>query len=62
LNKYTRKDLSELFNIGKEPLRYYENINIIYTIYRVDAVNKKSFFENRIKWYLKKVNYLYIVR
>ncbi|AGF57243.1 hypothetical protein B0P06_004464 [Clostridium saccharoperbutylacetonicum] len=40
----------------------YENINIIYTIYRVYAVNKKSFFENRIKWYLKKVNYLYIVR
>lgn len=29
LNKYTRKDLSELFNIGKETLRYYENINLI---------------------------------
>lgn len=29
LNKYTRKDLSELFNIGKESLRYYENINLI---------------------------------
>jgi hypothetical protein len=34
----------------------------LYSIYRVYAVNKKSFFENRIKWYLKKVNYLYIVR
>lgn len=29
LNKYTPKDLSELFNIGKETLRYYENINLI---------------------------------
>jgi DNA-binding transcriptional MerR regulator len=29
LNKYTRKDLAELFNIGKETLRYYENINLI---------------------------------
>jgi MerR family mercuric resistance operon transcriptional regulator len=29
LNKYTRKDLSELFNIGKETLRYYENINLM---------------------------------
>ncbi|EJO5349246.1 MerR family transcriptional regulator [Clostridium botulinum] len=29
MNKYTRKDLSELFNIGKETLRYYESINLI---------------------------------
>lgn len=29
MNQYTRKDLSELFNIGKETLRYYESINLI---------------------------------
>ncbi|WP_155738371.1 MerR family DNA-binding transcriptional regulator, partial [Clostridium saccharobutylicum] len=29
MNKYTRKDLAELFNIGKETLRYYENINLL---------------------------------
>lgn len=29
MNTYTRKDLSELFNIGKETLRYYESINLL---------------------------------
>lgn len=29
MNKYTRKDISELFNIGKETLRYYEKIRLM---------------------------------
>lgn len=29
MNKYTRKDLSDIFGIGKETLRYYENINLL---------------------------------
>lgn len=29
LKEYTRKDLSKLFNIGKETLRYYESINLL---------------------------------
>lgn len=29
MNKYTRKDISKLFNIGKETLRYYEEIKLM---------------------------------
>lgn len=29
MKEYTRKDLSKLFNIGKETLRYYESINLL---------------------------------
>ncbi|AGF57244.1 DNA-binding transcriptional MerR regulator [Clostridium saccharoperbutylacetonicum] len=37
MNKYTRKDLSELFNIGKEPLRYYENRYLLPNITRNES-------------------------
>ncbi|WP_143316444.1 MerR family transcriptional regulator [Clostridium sp. HBUAS56017] len=64
MNKYTRKDLSELFNIGKETLRYYENINLIpnpvrnesgYRIYSEDEVL-------RIKFIVQMKNYGFSLR
>jgi DNA-binding transcriptional MerR regulator len=58
LNTYTRKDLSELFNIGKETLRYYENINLIpnptrnesgYRVYSEDDVVRIKFIVRLIE-------------
>lgn len=64
MNKYTRKDLSELFNIGKETLRYYENINLIpnpvrngngYRVYSEEDVI-------RIKFIIRMKNYGFSLR
>jgi DNA-binding transcriptional MerR regulator len=64
LNTYTRKDLSELFNIGKETLRYYENINLIPNPTRNESGYRVYSEEDvvRIKFILQMKNYGFSLR
>jgi DNA-binding transcriptional MerR regulator len=64
LNTYTRKDLSELFNIGKETLRYYENINLIPNPTRNESGYRVYSEEDlvRIKFIVKMKNYGFSLR
>jgi MerR family mercuric resistance operon transcriptional regulator len=64
LNKYTRKDLSELFNIGKETLRYYENINLIPNPTRNESGYRVYSEEDviRIKFIVRMKNYGFSLR
>ena len=64
MNKYTRKDLSELFNIGKETLRYYENINLIPNPTRNESGYRVYSEEDvlRIKFILRMKNYGFSLR
>ncbi|NMM63597.1 MerR family transcriptional regulator [Clostridium sp. P21] len=62
--KYTRKDLSELFNIGKETLRYYENINLIPNPARNESGYRVYAEEDvlRIKFIIRMKNYGFSLR
>jgi DNA-binding transcriptional MerR regulator len=64
LNTYTRKDLSELFNIGKETLRYYENINLIPNPTRNESGYRVYSEEDvlRIKFIVQMKNYGFSLR
>ena len=64
MNTYTRKDLSELFNIGKETLRYYENINLIPNPTRNESGYRVYSEEDvvRIKFILQMKNYGFSLR
>lgn len=48
-NKYTRNDISRLFNIGKETLRYYEKINLISAPARDENGYRVYFKEDLLK-------------
>ena len=64
MNKYTRKDLSELFNIGKETLRYYENINLLPNPTRNESGYRVYSEEDllRIKFIVRMKNYGFSLR
>jgi DNA-binding transcriptional MerR regulator len=64
LKKYTRKDLSELFNIGKETLRYYENINLLPNPTRNESGYRVYSEEDllRIKFIVRMKNYGFSLR
>lgn len=64
LNTYTRKDLSELFNIGKETLRYYESINLLPNPVRNESGYRVYSDEDllRIKFIIKMKNYGFSLR
>lgn len=64
MNKYTRKDLSELFNIGKETLRYYESINLIPNPIRNESGYRVYSEEDvlRIKFIVQMKNYGFSLR
>lgn len=64
MNKYTRKDLSELFNIGKETLRYYENINLLPNPVRNESGYRVYSDEDvlRIKFIVRMKNYGFSLR
>jgi len=64
LNKYTRKDLSELFNIGKETLRYYESINLLPNPTRNESGYRVYSEEDllRIKFIVQMKNYGFSLR
>ena len=64
MNKYTRKDISELFNIGKETLRYYESINLIPNPTRNESGYRVYSKEDllRIKFIVQMKNYGFSLR
>ena len=64
MNKYTRKDLSELFNIGKETLRYYESINLLPNPTRNESGYRVYSEEDllRIKFIVQMKNYGFSLR
>ena len=64
MNKYTRKDLSELFNIGKETLRYYESINLLPSPMRNESGYRVYSEEDllRIKFIIQMKNYGFSLR
>lgn len=64
MDKYTRKDLAELFNIGKETLRYYENINLLPNTTRNESGYRVYSEEDvlRIKFILQMKNYGFSLR
>lgn len=64
MNKYTRKDLSELFNIGKETLRYYESINLLPNPIRNESGYRIYSEEDllRIKFIVQMKNYGFSLR
>lgn len=64
MNNYTRKDISELFNIGKETLRYYENINLISNPVRNESGYRIYSEEDvlRIKFIVQMKNYGFSLR
>ncbi len=64
MNKYTRKNLSELLNIGKETLRYYENIKLIDNPVRNESGYRVYSEEDvlRIKFIVRMKNYGFSLR
>jgi MerR family mercuric resistance operon transcriptional regulator len=64
LDKYTRKDISELFNIGKETLRYYESINLLPNQIRNESGYRIYSEEDllRIKFIVQMKNYGFSLR
>ena len=64
MNKYTRKNLSELFNIGKETLRYYESINLLPNPTRNESGYRVYSKEDllRIKFIVQMKNYGFSLR
>lgn len=59
MNKYTRKDIAELFNIGKETLRYYEEIKLMPVPTRDDNGYRVYFEEDllRLEFIIKMKKY-----
>ena len=64
MDKYTRKDISELFNIGKETLRYYESINLLHSPMRNESGYRIYSEEDllRIKFIVQMKNYGFSLR
>lgn len=64
MGKYTRKDLAELFNIGKETLRYYESINLLPNPTRNESGYRVYSEEDllRIKFIVRMKNYGFTLR
>ena len=59
MNKYTRKDISKLFNIGKETLRYYEEIKLMPVAIRDENGYRVYFDEDllRLEFIIKMKKY-----